>query len=203
MADHWTSFLSRHSGTLNKPRREWSEAEASAIWAEIASGRIGVALYRTIYRRVRRKPDAEDVLQTFLLEMSMDRTYAPRPGGSQQFRKWLHGCLFNHLKAYYSDVARRSIFVEFDGKGNDVSSDKANWAHAFESIVDIGTMLAALEERERTVMDRQLSGETAPEIASALGLSPGNVRQITFRAMRNLRRKFTGPAPAGLQGPES
>jgi RNA polymerase sigma factor (sigma-70 family) len=53
---------------------------------------------------------------------------------------------------------------------------------------DVSTMLCHLAPRERDVVTRQLNGEKAREIAQALGLSEVNVRQLSFRAMRQLRK---------------
>lgn len=62
----------------------------------------------------------------------------------------------------------------------------------------LGTCLEALSERERTIMLLTFHGErSAPEIAEAVGLRPGNVRVIRHRALSALQRCM------GLDGGES
>jgi RNA polymerase sigma factor (sigma-70 family) len=195
MTDPWPEYLAKFAGTLERPSRTWSEAEAGEVWRSLAKGPVGQALYGTIRKSVLNECVAEELLQNLLAQLSMRRTYDPEGLGSDAFRRWMVACLHHHLCRYFSGEKKKR---EQLGEATDISddaiggllTDEGRSARMVETKIDAGAMLGSLAPSQRDILDRNLKGETAEEIARELSLTPGNVRQILFRTNRDLRQKF-------------
>src|SRR6266481_5788805 len=195
MTDPWPEYLAKFAGTLERPSRTWSEAEAGEVWRSPAKRPVGQALYGTIRKSVLNKCVAEELLQNLLAELSMRRTYDPEGLCSDAFRHWMVACLHHHLCRYFAGEKKKR---EQLGEATDISddaiggllTDEGRSAQMVETKIDAGAMLGSLALSQRDILDRNLRGETAEEIARELGLTPGNVRQILFRTNRDLRQKF-------------
>lgn len=195
MTDPWPEYLANFAGTLERPSRTWSEAEAGEVWRSLAKGPVGQALYGTIQKQVLNECVTQELLQKLLAELSIRRTYDPKGRGAGCFRTWVVACLHHHLCHYFN--AERKMREQL-GKAVDVSdegvadqlTDRGRSVETVEANIDVRAALGTLTAARRDIVDRNLRGETAEEIARELGLTPGNVRQILFRVNRDLRQKF-------------
>lgn len=70
------------------------------------------------------------------------------------------------------------------GLTNFTPEDEAIGAEEARAVV---TILAALPERQRSVVELRLAGLTTPEVADVLGLSLPATKSLQFRAYRDLR----------------
>jgi RNA polymerase sigma factor (sigma-70 family) len=195
MPGPWSKYLDKFAHILGRPRRSWSESETVEVWNSLASGPVARMLYQYALRYLRSGADAEDVLQGCLFELSMSRTYDPQGGGPKAFRIWVYGCLWNHICRFLKLHAReREHAGPAIGALDDATqlpwSDKGIEARRMETKIVAKTMLGGLLPRPREIVARSLRGETAVEIGLALGMKPGNVRQIISRATRDIRKRF-------------
>src|SRR5262249_33953239 len=100
---------------------------------------------------------------------------------------------YHHLVAYFERVGRERKSLgsrAYDDLDLVERPNSFSFASAIEADIDLERMLSTLEPRKRSVLTRALAGETTREIAVALGLAEGNVRQLSFRAIRELRKTF-------------
>ncbi len=195
MTDPWPEYLAKFAGTLERPSRTWSEAEAGEVWRSLAKGPVGQALYGTIRTKVPNDGVAEELLQKLLAELSIGRTYNPKGQGPGCFRTWVIACLHHHLCHYFDGETkiREQLGVAVDVSDEGVAdqfTDGGRSAQSVETNIDARAVLGSLTSARRDIIDRNLRGETAEEIARKLGLTPGNVRQILFRTNRDLRQRF-------------
>ncbi len=193
MAGPWVEYLREFEGTLARPRQLWSEAETADIWNSLAGGPVGRYLYCCALRRIGNHHDAEDVLQGLLIELSMDRTYDPTGRGSNAFATWVHACLRNHISKFFKkrrgEPKQVAQPIDSADDRTEAPGTDGGWAK-IEAEIDTETMLSRLPLPEREVVARRSRGESAKEIAEGLGLTETNVRQIWFRAKRNIRKTF-------------
>lgn len=200
MPGPWSEYLDKFAHTLARPRRSWSESETVEVWNSLASGPVARMLYRYVLRYLHSGADAEEVLQGCLFELSMSRTYDPQGGGAKSFRIWVYGCLWNHicrfLKAHAKEGKHAGPAIStLDDATQLPWSDKGIEARRIETRIIANSMLGGLLPRPREILARSLSGETAVEIGLALGMKPGNVRQILSRATRDIRKKLGISSP--------
>jgi RNA polymerase sigma factor (sigma-70 family) len=195
MTDPWPEYLERFAGTLARPSRTWSEAEAAEVWRTLARGPVGYALYATIRKRIPDQDAAEEFLQNLLAQLSIGRTYDPAGKGPESFRTWVAACLHHHFCHYFAGEKKEHERLD---RAADVSdhetaallTDKGRSAQMVEAELDARAMLDSLAPNRRDILQRHLGGETAEEIAGGHDLTPGNVRQILSRTNRDLRKKF-------------
>jgi RNA polymerase sigma factor (sigma-70 family) len=195
MTDPWPDYLARFAATLSGPSRTWSEAQAAEVWCSLAEGAVGRALYGTIRKQICNDDIAEELLQNALAQLCISRTYDPKGMGPEAFRTWVVACLHHHLCRYFDGEKKKR---ELLGRATDISdeviapvfTDAGHAVQMLEKKLDVDAMLGSLTPDKRAIVDRNLRGETAEEIAQELGLTPGNVRQILFRTNRDLRKKF-------------
>jgi|HubBroStandDraft_6_1064221.scaffolds.fasta_scaffold01430_7 RNA polymerase sigma factor (sigma-70 family) len=194
MADPWEVYLGKFADTLARPGRTWSEAETAKVWNSLATGPVGQYLYGCAFRGVRNHAIAEEIVQKLLAELSLSRTYDPGEGGPEKFRVWVHACLHNHLTRHFAAQSRERKYL-----GTPIDPDKIDTVAGtgakqgilkVEAEIAAQSMLRVLSPRRRDVMTRSLRGESHEEIARALGLTQGNVRQLLFRARRDLHKSF-------------
>jgi RNA polymerase sigma factor (sigma-70 family) len=139
-------------------------------------------IFRTVFRLSRNREDAEDLTQiTFL------NAYAALQRGAQPEapRAWLHAIARNAGSRSFRQ--RRIVEVELDDEtsspvGEDVTS-----------VAELQAALAQLTLNQRAaLLMREVGGLSAREIATRLGISPGAVATLLFRARRALRAELEG-----------
>lgn len=189
MNDAWPALLGQFKKVLEKPRRQWSAEETSEVWSALVRGQVGLTLFKTAYRRLGDRDVAEEVLQNCLAQLSIDTTYDPEDKGAEAFRTWVNACLHHHLCAHYGRVRRDSAKLPEDIGALDLP-DRSDQFEAVGAAVDIGRMLNTLDPDKRSVLSLRLVGMKAVEIAQALDMDETNVRQLSFRAIRQLRKNF-------------
>jgi RNA polymerase sigma factor (sigma-70 family) len=195
MTGPWSKYLETFAQTLTRPRQSWSEGETVEVWNSLADGPVCTMLHRFAFRYLRNWADAQEVLQGCLLELSLSRTYDPRGGGPAAFRTWIYACLRNHifrfLKVHALERAHAGPAI---GALQDATqspwTDKGAGARRIETNAVAKAVLGALPPRPREIVARRLNGETDVEIGLALGMKPGNVRQIISRATRDIRKRL-------------
>ena len=195
MPGPWSKYLDKFAHILTRPRRSWSESETVEVWNSLAGGPVGRTLYRYAFRYLRNGADAEEVLQGCLLELSMSRTYDPRGGGPKAFPIWVYACLRNHiyrfLKTHYKEREHAGPAIgALEDATQSPWTDKGIGARRMETKIVANAMLGGLPPRPREIVARRLRGETDAEIGLALGMKPGNVRQIISRATRDIRKRL-------------
>lgn len=171
------------------------------MWNSLARGPVGQLLYRYACLRLANADQALDVLQGCLMELSMGRTYEPTGGDPKGFRTWVYACLRYHIYRLYRSRMKEHEYAGAPISAVEVATESAwtdRWrdARRIETNLVANSMLGTLPPRKREILTRSLRGETDVEIARALGLKPGNVRQILSRANRDLRKKFGISTPA-------
>lgn len=143
-------------------------------------------IYRTILRQSRNREDAEDLTQiTFL------NAYAALRRGAEpeEPRAWLHA------------IARNAASRRFRQSRVDVELDAEAAAPLDEDIPtlqELRTALACLTFNQRaSLLMREVGGLSAAEIGARLGVSPGAVATLLFRARRAFRAELE---TAGFRG---
>jgi RNA polymerase sigma factor (sigma-70 family) len=197
MPNPWPKYLAEFASILARPRSSWSESETVSVWNSLAIGTVSGALLKYAYRKLWNWADAEEVLQTCLLELSASRTYDPKGDGPEAFRKWVYGCLYNHVCRFFRLHAKEREFsvtaIGPNDNGPGDSSDKGRGARQIERALDERTLLdvvGSLPPKPREAVTRRLRGESDAQIGLAMGLTPVNVRQIVSRATRDIRKRF-------------
>jgi RNA polymerase sigma factor (sigma-70 family) len=197
MPNPWPKYLGEFGPILARPRSSWSESETVSVWNSLAIGPVSASLLKYAYRKLRNWADAEEVLQTCLLELSASRTYDPKGDGPEAFRKWIYGCLYNHVCRFFRLHGKerefsRAVIATKDNVAGD-SSDKGRGARLVERNLDeraLLDMVGSLPPKFREAMTRRLRGESDAQIGLAMGITPVNVRQIVSRATRDMRKRF-------------
>jgi RNA polymerase sigma factor (sigma-70 family) len=203
MADPWVHLLARHAAIVAKPKRSWTEEETEAVWTSVVEDGVARALYKYFFRHVCDPEVAQEILQNFVAQLSLDRTYDPGDAGAGAFRVWIFGCAHHHLCSFYEG---RTKEVERLGQRVEPAPERADrWAAArgIETRLDASTMLSRLPQREREVMRRWIDGESSRDTATALGLTEGHVRQLVFRSLKSLRKQLGISAVHHLAGFEN
>jgi RNA polymerase sigma factor (sigma-70 family) len=133
-------------------------------------------------RLSRNREDAEDLTQiTFL------NAYAALQRGAQPDapRAWLHAIARNAGSRNYRQ--RRIVEVELDDETS------ARFDEAAPTVAELQNALANLTLNQRAaLLMREVGGLSAREIATRLGISPGAVATLLFRARRALRAELGG-----------
>jgi len=202
MTGLWVKHLEKFADTLARPSRTWSEAEADELWRSVAGGPLGHLLYCFVSKRVNNLADAEDILYKCLGELAIGRNYIPQGEGLISFRAWVYACLRKHMGKFVQRQQRRQKLFEHsidDAAGavaDTPGDDGGRESQKIEAHIDAMTAVATLPPQPRAIMTRTMLGETDDQIAQATCLTKGNVRQIRFRAMRDLRKRFGISIPA-------
>jgi RNA polymerase sigma factor (sigma-70 family) len=135
---------------------------------------------------------AEDVVQESLL-----KAYAALQDGAQPdlLRAWLFRIVRNTAIDEHRGVRHHEQLDEnYDGVEQPPQAlDRREQLAAL--VAAIGDLPAA---QRQAILKRELEGRGHDEIGSALGLSPGSVRQLIYRARNSLREAAGALVPAGL-----
>jgi RNA polymerase sigma factor (sigma-70 family) len=133
------------------------------------------------------RPVAEDLTSgTFERVVRSWKSYDRRLGSE---RTWIITIARNLLTDHFRRQAHREVVStdEYPGLVESIPVDGAGPERAL-SAEALRTLLAPLEERERTVVALRYGTElSAIEVAAVMGLTPANVHQIASRALRRLR----------------
>jgi RNA polymerase sigma factor (sigma-70 family) len=139
-------------------------------------------IFRTVFRLSRNREDAEDLTQiTFL------NAYAALQRGAQPEapRAWLHAIARNAGSRSFRQ--RRIVEVELDDETSSPFDEDVT------TVAELQAALAQLTLNQRAaLLMREVGGLSAREIATRLGISPGAVATLLFRARRALRAELEG-----------
>jgi RNA polymerase sigma-70 factor (ECF subfamily) len=150
---------------------------------------VGVQLYCYFYRQVGNREEAEDLTSEVFLKASrlLD---CSRSQASQ--RAWLRRAAYTALADYWRRFYRTRTASLVDELPLRVLADDPVEA---PRATRLPALLARLPENYRRVLElRFLQGCSVRETAAALGLSPGNVKVLQYRAVQ--RAADLGLAPA-------
>ena len=142
-------------------------------------------IFRAVFRLARNREDAEDLTQiTFL------NAYAAMQRGAEPEapRAWLYAIARNAGSRRF----RQSRLVE-------VELDPETPAPLGEDVPTVHELQAALAQltlnQRASLLMREVGGLSAKEIGARLGISPGAVATLLFRARRALRAELEGLEP--------
>jgi RNA polymerase sigma-70 factor (ECF subfamily) len=137
-------------------------------------------IFAFCYQRLGARELAEDATsQTFVKALAALPAYR-----SSSFRGWLYAIARNVVTDQYR---ARPVVPLGDAPapaGDDVEAEIARRT----SELDVRQLLERLTPEQREVVELRLSGLKGPEIAEALGRTPGAVRALQFRAFQHLRQ---------------
>lgn len=154
-----------------------------------AFARIFTLLYdrvrNTAHARVGSRHDAEEIADDVMIAVWRklpDYEYTGAP-----FASWVLGIAHLQILMHQRSASRRAQTTTIDAAPEIASTDATVDDHADRSA--LMAALATLDDTPRQVLAlRFYGGLTAEEIAAMLELTPGNVRQIQFRALERLQR---------------
>lgn len=137
------------------------------------------SIYAFCYQRLGTRELAEDATsQTFV------KALAALPGyRAQSFRAWLYAIARNVVTDLHRDRPVLPLDDAPSVAGGDLEAEVLQRA----SELDVRRLLDRLTLEQRDVVELRLSGLKGPEIAEALGRSPGAVRALQYRAYQQLR----------------
>ncbi len=154
------------------------------------------AVYRYCFYRLGNVEDAEDAAIHVLTKAfgSLDRL----SNTGKPFRSWLFVVAHNEVVNYYRARTRNPQVAIADGAdGVDTGLTPEELVMAMTEAQATCQLVSQLSERLRQVVELRLAGLTDSEIAQALDISIGAVRQAQFRAIRQLRILMNVPEPRG------
>lgn len=166
--------------TAAQAARDDPDGFARELWGRFASPMLGTAL-----RILRRREDAEDVVQDALLATLAD----PPVIATAALGAWLHRVVVNRCL----DRLRRARRLPAKEPASDDMA--AQPAPSSASRIDLERAVAALPPRARLVFVlHDVEGLQHDEIALRLGISAGTSKSQLFRA-RDLLRRRLGASP--------
>lgn len=150
-----------------------------AAFAPLYRSYVG-PIYAFCYQRLASRELAEDATSQVFVQ-----ALAALPGyRAGTFRAWLYAIARNVV----TDLHRARSTVPL------LESDAASAVVDFsarDEALDLHRLLARLTPEQREVVELRLAGLSGPEIAEALGRTPGSVRALQFRAYQHLRTYLT------------
>jgi len=140
-------------------------------------------IYRYVYYRVNQKEDAEDLTNDVFVRMleSLDRQ-------SGSFFAWLYQIASNRIIDYYrkkdvrsdtSDVGEAIEYFESDEKSIEKMFIREELKKGIHQLT---------AEQQEVILLRFIEGYQANEVAEMLNKSPTAVRQLQYRALKQLRK---------------
>jgi RNA polymerase sigma-70 factor (ECF subfamily) len=147
------------------------------------------SIRRRIGPKLREKLDAEDVLQETLLR-AFQSMKEFQWQGEDSFRRWIQGISANFILHSARKYGLRTTFrIDRDPVAGDISPSRQ---HRREERFDrLKKSLDELPPESRTIVRlSRIEGLKIKEIAERTGRSPSSVRNLLFRAMRQLRETF-------------
>lgn len=146
--------------------------------------RYAPEVYRFCLRRLRTREAAEDATsQIFIRVLASLGTFR-----GEAFAPWLFAIAHNTVINILRRRAEHTIVESIDLIDSAPGPEDAALAH--DAAATLWRLLDHLPEDQRHVIELRLAGLRGPEIAVALGRSPGAVRMLQFRAMGHLREAF-------------
>lgn len=152
-------------------------------------------LYYWAHRAGLREQDAADLIQdvfVLLVEKLPEFTYDPH----KSFRSWLRTVTLNKWR----QRGRRAVLPSVAGTELDglVAADPAEafWEAEYRQHL-VGEALRLMQAHFQPLTwkacwEHVVAGRSAPEVAAALGLTPGAVRAAKVRVLTRLRRELAG-----------
>jgi len=156
---------------------------------------VGAQLYRFFYHQVGNREEAEDLTSEVFLKAA--RLLDPSRDEASQ-RAWLRQSARTALADYWRRYYRvPSTLVVAEAPPPAIGDDPSSDAH----VVRLSELLARLPENYRQVLKlRFLEGCSVRETAAILGLSPGNVKVLQYRAVRRAAELGMAAEPAERRG---
>ena len=164
----------------------------------------GDRLFRYALSRVRDEGSAEDLIQDTLITAFKSRE---RYKGESSELTWMTGILRNKIFEFYRRQAKETPLLPsdeemepesefFDGRHWAASAAPRDWggeparkAESSEFSVALRKCLSALSENAaRAFILREMEGVSPKEAADALGVAPGHLAVLMYRARMRLRR---------------
>ena len=147
-------------------------------------------VFRYAVGRVGTEKDAEDIAsETFARVLrNLDR-FKWRGGG---FEAWLFRIAGNLVMDHYRGSGREDPREDVEPTGETASPESA--VLGAEQAGELRKIVAALPaEQKEVVLMRFAAGLDTNEVAKATGRNANAVRQLQFRALRNLRKQLETP----------
>lgn len=151
-------------------------------------------IFSFVYAKVGNREAAEDITSQVFLKAAR---WLAEDRSADSVRAWLYSAARTSIVDYWREQSRNAgvpldTVAEVIFRGTDGTQEVRRTRERATAV------LAALPAREREVLQlRFLRGYSAAEIASALGLTAGNVRVLQHRA---LRRAAAAALPAAVLG---
>ena len=146
-------------------------------------------IYRFIFLKVRRKPDAEDLSHQVFLS-----AWKNINGFSYQgfpFSTWLYRIAQNTVIDFYRTAKNHLDIEEVGEEKFGFSEDLERGLETALAIEEVATALQDLTEDEQNVIIMKFVNELGnKEIAEALKKTEGAIRVIQHRALKQLREKL-------------
>jgi RNA polymerase sigma-70 factor (ECF subfamily) len=171
---------------------------------------MGLLIRLQVGRRLRRKVDAEDLLQELGLEIHR-KIVTFRGSSEREFLMWVRrmigSIMANQVRHFLGTKCRdlrleRALVEELDRSSRALNrnlvapqSTPSQQAVRREQAVILADALQRLPEDYREVIIlRQLEGLSFPEVARRLGRTEDSVKNVWLRALARLRRTLEEPA---------
>ncbi len=148
----------------------------------------GLMLRSYIGAQVFNASDVDDLAQESFIAAYQSLHHYRRGG---DFGAWLRGIARNKVLMFFRSSQRRAVATEklraevADIVGEELDVQSAGDRH--EAIAALLRCIAKLPEKLRRVVHSGLDGVKAPALAKVLGVSPGAVHQLHYRANQLLR----------------
>ncbi|MEP6893602.1 MAG: sigma-70 family RNA polymerase sigma factor [Gaiellaceae bacterium] len=159
-------------------------SKAARALDELYRAHVG-EIYRYTYAVLGNRADAEDVTQTTFVNALRALERGERPRNSSH---WLIAIAHNIVRQRFRQQQARPAEVELEG---DIAGAERE-DHGDPSLDEVvrGLQRIPASQREALVL-REFEGRSYKEIQGILGLSPGAVETLLFRARRSLADELT------------
>jgi RNA polymerase sigma-70 factor (ECF subfamily) len=171
----------------SEPSDEWlmkKFAEGQDEYFATLYRRYGGRVYGYLKRKLSDQTVAEDIFQEVFLKMTKSRRSFKLDG---HFAPWLFSIVRHCMTDAFRRGARQKSILESVALAStsDLSESKNE-----RDIHDVESILESLTVKDRTVLSlRYVEDLSFANVASRMGLSAANVRQIASRAIHKLRKE--------------